>query len=49
MDHLTAYEMGYAARLKGMDKDACPFDSDTCPWSCKRWLAGWTACSMRGR
>jgi ribosome modulation factor len=43
MNTLTPFEQGYAAFLAGSDKGDNPFDKETCPHSCKRWLQGWVA------
>ena len=39
---MTAFEQGYEAFLKGVAKDDCPLDEDTCPKSRVKWLEGWT-------
>lgn len=38
---MTAFEQGYAAFLKGMDRRENPFDEETCSFSRKRWADGW--------
>ena len=38
---MTPFELGYAAFLKGLDRQENPFDKDTSPHSLKRWADGW--------
>lgn len=40
---MTAFEQGYKAFLDGKDQDDNPHDFDECPYSHKRWKAGWLA------
>lgn len=37
---MTAFEQGYAAFLKGLQRDENPFDAETCSFSLKRWTGG---------
>lgn len=41
---MTPFEQGYAAFLKGLQRDENPFDKETGPYSMKRWTDGWNAC-----
>lgn len=43
---MTSFEEGYAAFLKGISRDANPFDKEKSPASMKRWDAGW--CKAKG-
>jgi len=38
---MTPFEQGYAAFLKGMQRDENPYDEEGSPWSLKRWVEGW--------
>ncbi|MNL15467.1 hypothetical protein D3C87_1364550 [compost metagenome] len=38
---MTPFELGYAAFLKGLDRQENPFDAEKCSFSCKRWTEGW--------
>lgn len=38
---MTAFEQGYAAFLKGLQRDENPFDKNGCPWSSAQWAKGW--------
>lgn len=38
---MTAFEQGYAAFLKGLQREENPFDKDKCSFSLKRWADGW--------
>lgn len=38
---MTAFEQGYEAFLRGLQRDENPFDKNGCPWSLKRWAEGW--------
>ena len=38
---MTPFEQGYAAFLKGLQRDENPFDKETGPYSMKRWADGW--------
>lgn len=38
---MTPFEQGYAAFLKGLQRDENPFDKNGSPWSMKRWAEGW--------
>lgn len=38
---MTPFEQGYAAFLRGLQVDDCPFDKDGAPYSLKRWVCGW--------
>jgi ribosome modulation factor len=40
-DPMTAFEQGYAAFLKGLQRDENPFNAETCSFSLKRWADGW--------
>lgn len=44
---MTAFEQGYADFLKGREVDDNPYDFDECPYSFKRWKAGWLACKAK--
>lgn len=38
---MTPFEQGYAAFLKGLQRDENPFDKRDTPWSLLRWAQGW--------
>lgn len=38
---MTPFEQGYAAYLRGLQRDENPYDADGCPWSMQRWAEGW--------
>jgi len=38
---MTPFERGYAAFLKGLQRDENPFDEEKLPHSCKKWRDGW--------
>jgi ribosome modulation factor len=38
---MTAFEQGYAAFLKGLQREENPFDKEESPHSMKRWIDGW--------
>lgn len=38
---MTAFEQGYAAFLKGLQRDENPFTEADAPHSSTRWIEGW--------
>lgn len=38
---MPAFEQGYAAFLKGLQRDENPFDEESCSFSRRRWVEGW--------
>lgn len=38
---MTAFEQGYAAFLKGLQRDENPFDVKDYPFTFRRWVEGW--------
>lgn len=42
---MTPFEQGYAAFLKGLQREENPFDKEESPHSLKRWLEGWIKAS----
>lgn len=44
---MTAFEQGYKAFLDGLSKEMNPYDFDDCPFSRKRWDAGWLSAKAK--
>lgn len=38
---MTPFELGYAAFLKGLQRDENPFEEENTPYSFKHWVQGW--------
>jgi ribosome modulation factor len=38
---MTAFEQGYDAFLRGLNREENPFDKEESPHSLKRWIDGW--------
>jgi ribosome modulation factor len=38
---MTAFEQGYDAFLRGLNREENPFDAAKCSFSVKRWIDGW--------